>query len=233
MLLSNTQPMPRLLASMPHRFEAVTQQARNVMPARDGVGHLGAAGGGGMQTPPLSVPQVPRAASTQQGGGNMKPGTDGGMQRVSPHAMLCGAGAAAAPACAAGAPARGTAGEPACTVDGAPARAGAGAPARGGGVPPRAGAGAPARVVAGAPPLPPRGGAAGEVVVPVTAPVGGTVPPRMLLVLPPVAARPSSWLSGRSSPAVCTIEQPVAQASKHPTYAPIQSRTRKPMATRS
>ncbi|HKP63768.1 MAG TPA: hypothetical protein VJV78_43840, partial [Polyangiales bacterium] len=123
-VLSSTQPMPRLVASMPHMFEAGTQQARNVMPETAGVGHRGAGGGGGTQTPPLSVPQVPLAASAQQAGGSTKPGTEGGMQRVLPQATLFGAGAAAAPACAAeGAPARGTAGEPACTVDGAPARA--------------------------------------------------------------------------------------------------------------
>lgn len=238
--------MPRLLASMPHKFEAVTQQARNVMPETAGVGHRGAAGGGGTQSPPLSVPQVPLAASAQQDGGSMKPGTEGGTQRVFPHATLL---AAAAPACAAeGAPAGGTAGEPACTLDGAPARPGAGEPARvGAGEPPRAGAGAPAlvgagapprvgvdapaRVVAAAPPLPPRAGLVGDVVVPVVAVVAGTVP-RAPVGLPPVAARPWSALSGRPSSAVCVFEQPAAQASRHPTYAPIHPRRRMLMVTR-
>jgi len=96
--LSETQPMPRLEPSTPHRFVAVMQQARTVMPASDGLGQFGAGGGGRLQTPPLTVPQVPVAASAQQAGGSMKPGTWGVTQRAAPHSTPDPAGAAAAPA---------------------------------------------------------------------------------------------------------------------------------------
>ena len=75
MLLSETQPMPRLVASIPHRFEAVTQHGRKVIPETIGTGHVGASGGAELQVPPLSVPQVPVIGFTQHAGGSMNPGT--------------------------------------------------------------------------------------------------------------------------------------------------------------
>jgi hypothetical protein len=75
MLLSDTQPMPRLDASTPHKFLEVMQQGLSVTPAKDAIGQLGAGGGGGRQAPPLSVPHVPVAASAQQAAGSMIPGT--------------------------------------------------------------------------------------------------------------------------------------------------------------
>ena len=85
MLLMWTQPMPRLVASTPHRFEAVTQHDRNVMPASVMVGQLGADGGGGLQAPPLNVPQVLVVGLAQQAGGSVKPGTCGFVHCTSPH----------------------------------------------------------------------------------------------------------------------------------------------------
>jgi hypothetical protein len=99
MLLSDTQPMPILVPSTPHRFVEVMQQGLNESPATAGTGHKGAGGGGGMQTPPLSVPHVLVAGSAQQAGGSMIPGTCGVSQRAAPHASPEAAGAAAAPAC--------------------------------------------------------------------------------------------------------------------------------------
>jgi hypothetical protein len=130
MLLGRTQPIPRLVASMPHSFEAVMQQARSVTPAMLGIGHLGASGGGGTQVAPLSVPQVPVTESAQQAGGNMKPGTWAFVQCVAPHEMPATAGAAADPACAAdGAPARGAGGVPALPLTAATGRVSAREPA--------------------------------------------------------------------------------------------------------
>ena len=58
MLPIGTQPMPILLASMPHSCVSAMQQVRNVMPPSAAVGQFGAAGGGGRQVAPLTVPQV-------------------------------------------------------------------------------------------------------------------------------------------------------------------------------
>ncbi len=75
MLLSDTQPMPMLVPSTPHRFVEGMQQSLNESPPTAGTGQRGAAAGGGVQVPPLNVPQVPVAGSAQQAGGSMIPGT--------------------------------------------------------------------------------------------------------------------------------------------------------------
>jgi hypothetical protein len=87
------QPIPTIDASIPQICVAGTQHACSMIPPKlGGAGHAGAAGGGGMQTPPLIEPHV-LVAATQQGGWSVKPGiiappgSAGALHVVVPHGI--------------------------------------------------------------------------------------------------------------------------------------------------
>jgi hypothetical protein len=82
------QPAPMTVASMPQK-PAKVQQPLSSTPNTSALGQRGSGGGGGRHTPLFAnVPHVPRAASTQHGGGSVTPGTDscGPAQMNAPHA---------------------------------------------------------------------------------------------------------------------------------------------------